>query len=273
MLKDIKEHFKRYKILVAVRDIVYKQKAMFMAIIKGNKGTCPCCKDGHVYFLELDPSYIKKYERFNREFLNCEMLSVEKHSCSKCGASDRERLYALWMSRNTDEGINSILEIAPGNATRMFIKENFPSVKYKTADLVREDVDYNLDIEDMCAIEDNSFDMFICSHVLEHVSNDLVAMKELKRVIRKNGFGIMTVPIPINIKAFDEDIYEQDDEIRWVKFGDATHVRVYTKVAFIERAAMAGLSIKEFGIDYFGEELYEQCGIKATSVLYIAYKS
>ena len=82
----------------------------------------------------------------------------------------------------------------------------------------------------------------------------------------------MTVPIPLNIKSFDENIHDSVVN-RWIKFGDATHVRVYTQKAFIERAAIAGLELREFGIDYFGSSLYDKCGITSTSVLYVAYKA
>ncbi len=42
---------------------------------------------------------------------------------------------------------------------------------YKTADLSMENVDFKVDMMSML-FDDESFDFFICSHVLEHVDSD-----------------------------------------------------------------------------------------------------
>ena len=33
--------------------------------------------------------------------------------------------------------------------------------------------------------ENNSFDFILCNHVLEHVENDIIALKEIKGVMKK----------------------------------------------------------------------------------------
>lgn len=52
-------------------------------------------------------------------------------------------------------------------------------------------VDYNIDITDMNVFEDECFNIFICSHVLEHVPDDRKAISELYRLAREslNGSG------------------------------------------------------------------------------------
>jgi len=42
--------------------------------------------------------------------------------------------------------------------------------------------------------EDESFDFVICSDVLEHIPNDQKAMKEIGRVLKKNGTLLLTFP-------------------------------------------------------------------------------
>ena len=44
-------------------------------------------------------------------------------------------------------------------------------------------VDDVVDITDMPMYADGSFDFFICSHVLEHVSDDRRALNELYRIL------------------------------------------------------------------------------------------
>jgi SAM-dependent methyltransferase len=41
---------------------------------------------------------------------------------------------------------------------------------------------------------DNAYDIVVCSHVLEHVADDAKAIRELARILSKNGFLILAVP-------------------------------------------------------------------------------
>jgi len=43
--------------------------------------------------------------------------------------------------------------------------------------------------------KNNSFDVVLCTEVLEHVPNWKKAVKEIKRVLKKNGRAIITVPL------------------------------------------------------------------------------
>jgi ubiquinone/menaquinone biosynthesis C-methylase UbiE len=41
---------------------------------------------------------------------------------------------------------------------------------------------------------DNSFDLVALFHVIEHIKNDNTALKEIHRVLRKNGTTIIVIP-------------------------------------------------------------------------------
>jgi ubiquinone/menaquinone biosynthesis C-methylase UbiE len=49
-------------------------------------------------------------------------------------------------------------------------------------------------LTDKIPYEDESFDVVICSEVIEHIKNDRTAITELSRVLRKGGKLIITVP-------------------------------------------------------------------------------
>ena len=51
-----------------------------------------------------------------------------------------------------------------------------------------------VDITDI-TYEDNYFDVIICNHVLEHITDDRKAIKELYRVLNSSGIAILNVPI------------------------------------------------------------------------------
>lgn len=67
---------------------------------------------------------------------------------------------------------------------------------YVSSDFMKThpDLDVITDIEKM-NFKNNSFDVVLCSQVLEHVPHPWLAMKEIHRVLNKNGVGIITVPL------------------------------------------------------------------------------
>ena len=66
--------------------------------------------------------------------------------------------------------------------------------KYTTADLIRTDVDEHFDL---MAIPhpDAAFRAVYCSHVLQDVPDDVVAMAELYRILKPGGWAILNVPV------------------------------------------------------------------------------
>ena len=135
-----------------------------------------------------------------------------------------------------------------------------------------EGVDIVIDITNMDTIDSESFDFFICSHVLEHVPDDKKALSELLRILKPDGFGILMVPIILKNDKIDEDPTVTDIGERWRRFGQDDHVRSYSRQGFIDRVKNAGFVIHQYAIDFFGKDVFFQCGISQKSVLYIVDK-
>jgi ubiquinone/menaquinone biosynthesis C-methylase UbiE len=142
-------------------------------------------------------------------------------------------------------------------------------VTYRTADLYADGVDDRLDITDMKIYADGSLDFFICSHVLEHVRDDRKALRELYRVLRPGGSGILLVPIVMCVEEIDEDPAVTAPKERWRRFGQDDHVRLYSKLGFLERVRQAGFVVREVKADDFGPKYFERHGITPQSVLYV----
>ena len=47
---------------------------------------------------------------------------------------------------------------------------------------------------DLRAIQDNSYNLMLSSHVLEHIANPIKALKEWRRVIEDNGYLVIILP-------------------------------------------------------------------------------
>lgn len=88
---------------------------------------------------------------------------------------------------------------------------------------------------------DHTFDLILCSHVLEHVPNDHQAMRELYRVLKPGGIALILVPIQ-GEHTF-EDATITDPLLRERYFGQFDHVRTYG-IDVIQRLQQAGFSVK-----------------------------
>lgn len=237
---------------------------------------CPVCKKANVHFQPLPHFYFKELDKnqFIHSIFQTETINLDAYSCSNCGAADRERLYALYFDSIMQElGSKKvqILDIAPAVALTKYLKSFF-NFSVRTADLFMEGVDDRVDITDMKSYADESFDVFICSHVLEHIKDDIAAMKELFRVLAKGGWGIAMVPVNLGLKEIYEDFSITEEAGRWKHFGQDDHVRMYSKSGFISRLQSVGFTVKQFDISYFGASTLERSGIHPRSVLYIVTK-
>jgi SAM-dependent methyltransferase len=148
----------------------------------------------------------------------------------------------------------------------------FSNIEYISADKFMDNVDLRVDIMDMHCIQSESFDAFICSHVLEHVENDRIALNELFRILRHGGFGILMVPINLKVVEIDEDPFVKDIAERWRRFGQDDHVRIYSKQGFLQRVRDADFIVNQYGIDFFGKEIFIKNGITPSSILYVVEK-
>lgn len=146
--------------------------------------------------------------------------------CMKCNSLERHRLLWLYLNRKTDlfDGTpRKVLHVAPETCLEPKFRQRLGD-GYVTADLFDPRAMVKMDIMDI-RFPDESFDVIYCSHVLEHVANDRTAMNEFQRVLKRDGWAILLVPI-LGEKTF-EDPSIVDPEERLRAFGQEDHVRIY----------------------------------------------
>ena len=208
------------------------------------------------------------------------MCNGRNYSCPHCGASDRERLYALYLKNYlpsiTSDQVFRFIDFAPtppvSSLIKRLIAEHPQTFSYRTADLLAEGVDDRVDLMDLKIYSDNSVDFFICSHMLEHVADDRKALRELYRILKPGARGILVVPIPLTAADIDEDPSVTDEGERWRRFGQYDHVRLYSKQGFLSRVGEAGFIIHQLSREHFGERVFKTHAIIDQSVLYIVEK-
>ena len=219
------------------------------------------------------------WEKYGRAYPpnSGETCNISAYQCPHCKSPDRARLYAMylqkWFSKQNPSKNGLFLDFAPSKSLSVFIQqkiqEKTPLLDYKTADLMMGGADFRLDISNMPEIGNEAVDFFLCSHVLEHVPDDRAAMRELKRILKPDGQGILVVPISLALKAIDEDPTVTDVAERWRRFGQDDHVRAYSRQGFLDRVREAGFDVLELDKRYFGRYAFWLHGIAQKSVLYV----
>ncbi|MBV8752044.1 MAG: class I SAM-dependent methyltransferase [Hyphomicrobiales bacterium] len=253
------------------------QRKFHLRKYRGTAFSCPVCGVGLSGFISAG-SYVRmaQVHGYIYPLEAIETFNVAAYSCPSCDASDRERLYALYFDRvfaaRDPTRRCRLLEFAPSFGLARKLKR-MPFIDYRSADLERNNVDDRLDITDMRGYADGSFDIVLCSHVLEHVPDDRRAMRELRRILRPDGFAIVMVPLVHGVDETNEDPAIDTPALRWKYFGSDDHVRQYGRRDFADRLIASGFAVERLGIDFFGEGAFRRAGIAADSVLYVVRKS
>jgi SAM-dependent methyltransferase len=134
-----------------------------------------------------------------------------------------------------------ILHFAPEPSIRPLLSR-LPGVDYIGADLDPKPGDLELDITAI-PFDAESFDLVVCAHVLEHVPDDELAIRELRRVLRPGGTALLQHPIVYTIDATYEDPSVIDPDQRAIHFGQRDHVRLYGR-DLGDRLRSAGFAVE-----------------------------
>jgi len=191
---------------------------------------------------------------------------------------ERHRLLWLYLQNETDffsteirsGGKKSVLHFAP---EQCFLKrfQKLNHIEYTTTDLNSPIADVKADICNL-PFRDNSYDIILCNHVLEHIPDDKKAMQELFRIMKPGGYGIFQIPQDLNRETTFEDDRITDKKQRAKIFGQYDHVRVYGRDYF-NKLRQVGFKVEE--VDYTVEltenEIKKYC-LAPGEIIPVAYK-
>jgi Methyltransferase domain len=247
---------------------------------RGGSLRCPVCEHAVRGFDPLSCSFLNLWAKhgYDLDPGRNETLNLDSYQCPLCTVSDRDRLYALYFEKVAtqfrDGTPRCFVEFAPIGALSQKLRRTLGSSwEYRTADLFMPCVDDRVDLCDMHAVyADASVDCFLCSHVLEHVPDDRQALHELFRILRPGGWGVLMVPIHLDLERTREDCSPLSEAERWKRFGQGDHMRIHAKRDFEARVEEAGFKLERLGVDDFGADAFARHGIHQRSVLYVGHK-
>jgi hypothetical protein len=221
-------------------------KAMLSArLLRGEARKCPCCGG--------------RFRRMSRL-----LISGWGGICPRCRSHRRHRAIALLLARGELSG-RRLLHFAPEPLLDP-VFQRLPEVERVTADL-HAPADLRLDITDM-DLPDSSFDLVLCSHVLEHVPDDRAAMRELHRVLADGGLALVLVPYRPGVTTY-EDPSITDPVDRMVAFGQQDHVRIYGN-DLPDRLRDAGFEVSDrTSAELFDTDTVERCDLDPAEHFFI----
>ena len=196
-----------------------------------------------------------------RRFRSFGSVPREEAECPHCGALERHRLLWLYLQKNTDllDGrTKKMLHIAPERCLESRLRKCVGD-GYLTADIVKVRAMVEMDITNI-QYADRTFDAIYCSHVLVYIPDDGKAMRELHRILKKDGWAILLEPINSEKTVDDPSIVETEDRFKVRKYGPD----------YLDRLRDAGFSVKvtkihdlipkdqaiRFGLSQSDDEIY-----------------
>lgn len=209
----------------------------------GNTHQCPICSYNLSRFIQLE--------------------NVDK-LCPRCGSLGRSRrLYTLLKGH---VGISKVLHFSPPKSLKLQL-EKWEHFNYVSSDYENEfEAELQLDITDI-DLPSESIDLLICYHVLEHIPDDMQAMRELYRILKTGATAY--IQTPFSKEHFLENLSISSPEERLRLYGQADHVRLYTVDKLEERLNSVGFKVERLE---FEEEKNNRFGFKEEETVLLVKK-
>jgi len=224
--------------------------------LRGNKYECPISGKSYRKFLpygRLDP---------RPNALCPDSLSLERH-----------RLMWLYLQEKTNFFTEKlkILHIAP----ELCFMKKFEAIhgnNYITADLESPLAKVKMDIHDI-PFEQATFDVAFCNHVMEHVNDDVHAMREIYRVLKPGGWAIIQSPVYYELEHTFEDSAITTPAEREKAYGQNDHQRKYGR-DYADRLRKAGFNVKEDDyVQTLPKEKAERFALPIEEIIYFCQKN
>ncbi len=180
--------------------------------------------------------------------------------CPQCGSQVRHRLIAAALGAAGAQASlplrgSRVLHLSPEYCLSLLFRP--AAAAYVRADYATTDCDIRLDMTNMSAVPDGSFDIVIACDVLEHVPDDRAAMREVGRVLRPGGTAILTVPQFDDERPTLEEATVRTGVERERLYGQSDHVRNYG-ADFADRLSAAGLRPQRVDATSFRREVVDR---------------
>ena len=187
--------------------------------------------------------------------------------CPNCVSFERHRLAYMVANQLVELDYSNVLHVAPEKPIESFLRSK--SEDYLSIDLFNPAM-AKMDITNL-KLESNSKTLVWISHVLEHVKQDTLAIKEISRVLKPEGIALVQVPIWREKTFTDPNVKTKEDRQR--TYFQSDHVRLYG-LDILDLFTHSGFKNKIYTPHIFGPELVlkHQLSFVSTNEVFIIKK-
>lgn len=255
----------------------YVARPVLEFVLKGDRFTDPI--DGKSFRMFLPYGYGKQ----RNNVLSPSTLSLERHRLlwlylkeetdffqSEFGSDSFDKKPKIKLRDAKSSSALKVLHFAPEQAFYKRFK-NLKNFDYTTTDLFSPLADVKADICNL-PFEDNSYDVILCNHVLEHIPDDAKAMKELYRVLKPSGMGIFQIPQDLTRTTTFADDTITDENERAKIFGQYDHVRIYGRDYFDKLRSIGFRVVEEDYTSKISPELLEKYCLAKGEIIPVCFK-
>lgn len=221
---------------------VYKIKSFINK--SGNRHKCYNCWNTFNHFTKYHGG-VKNIPEFRLK-LNLVDSDRDNFGCPFCSSYDRERHLLMFFDKiNIWKQLPNfhILHFAPEKNLSEKIEFLNP-IKYIKADFNPTQKDLKKIDATAIPYENDTFDLIICNHVLEHIPNYLTAISEIYRVLKPKGIAILQTPYSKLLSKNFEDENINTDSLRYFFYGEKDHYRIFSEQHFFNDLRNVGFNLK-----------------------------
>lgn len=256
---------KRYKEPLKKIYIRYRKPilAVYLPLHRvGNKRKCYVCgktfgrftkyKGGSEYF----PEWIARLQMVGSD--------VDNFGCPYCGSFDRERHLFMYFDKLGLWNIirqGNVLHFAPEAHLSKRIEKEGPGF-YVKADLFPANETIRTEDATRISFPDETFDLVLANHILEHIPDYKKALREVWRVLKPGGTAVLQTPFSKVLKYNFEDEGINTPTLRAYFYAQHDHVRVYSEDQLLRSIQEAGFILRVARhTDLFNEEETKYYGV------------
>lgn len=160
--------------------------------------------------------------------------------------TERRRLFGRIISALRLPADAKILDIGTSTGTNLRMLRDMGFSNFEGVDMSQESVRWcdnkglgHVTLGDVCDLPyaDASFDLILATDIIEHVDDDAAALVEIRRVLRRGGFVLVTVPAFASLWGLQDDV--------------SLHKRRYLAREILQRVQQANLQVvRRFYFNY-----------------------
>lgn len=214
---------------------------------KGSGFTCNVCQSSFKKFVNRFPS------AENSKAINDNHVIAgygENILCPHCMSTARERL-VLGILKGIELHDKDILHFSPEKNISHYLRRFAAVISADIAPGFYKNTDKNVVAADATQLQYPAakFDIVIANHIMEHIPDDIAAMKEIYRVLKPGGRAILQVPYSESLSWTLEQPGISNSKQQSALFGQKDHVRIYALGDYMKRLKSVGFNVNKISYE------------------------